>query len=177
MKKYYRLLLNCGRRRNRFDRYSEYGYIEILPQKGTEEKKGLFGPKYVPVTTYTGRYEVIAELVDDHFEDIILNKRIEYDTDGVKDIERVTIEELEAELDKGLTCYHCREIQPEIATYYKDKIEKDENMLKKYISELTEIETKINVLREIEKRNQTSISEEQVIDSKPKQILRKKKSA
>ena len=176
MKKYYRLYLNCGRRRDRFERYSEYGYIEILPQKGTEEKKGLFGTKYVPATTYTGRYEVIAELVDDHFEDVVLNKRIEYDTDGVKDIARASIEDLEAELGKGLTCYHCKEIDPEIAIYYADKIEQDENMLKKYTSELTEIETKVNVLREIEKRTQAPI-EEQVIGSKPKQRIRNKKSA
>ncbi len=176
MKKYYRLSLNCGRRRDLFSCYSDYGYIEVLPQKGMEEKKGFFGSKYVPATTYTGRYEVIAELVDDHFEDVVLNKRIEYDVDGVKDIVYATIEELKEELDKGLTCHHCKEIEPEIAIYYADKIEKDENILKKYASELTEIENKLNVLREIEKRTQAPI-EEQVIDSKPRQKIRNKKSA
>ncbi len=177
MKKYYRLSLNCGRRRDLFNHYSECGYIEIFPQKGTEQKKGFFGVKNIPVTTYTGRYEVIAELVDDHFEDIILNKRIEYDKEGVKDIALAALEDLVAELEEGLTCYHCREIEPEIAIYYADKIKEDERILNKYISELTEIEKKINVINEIEKRTQKDLSEEQVVDIKPKTRVRSKKSA
>ena len=177
MKKYYRLLLNCARRRNRFNRYSNYGYIEIFPQNGIEQKKGFFGVKSIPITKYTGKYEVIAELVDDHFEDIVLNKRIDYDEQGVKDIELATTKELELSLGDGLTCYYCIEIEPEIAMYYAEKIKNDENVLKKYICELTEIEQKINVLNEIEKRIQEPLYKEQAIDEKPNERVRIIKSA
>ena len=177
MKKYYRLSLNCGRRKNFGSRFNEYGYIEVFPQPDIEQKKGVFGVKYTPITTYTGRYDVIAELVDDHFEDIVLNKRIEYNKDGVKDIKYATIDELIAELDNGLTCYYYREIDPSVAEYYIERIKEDENVLSKYISELTEIEKKINVLNEIKRRVERTPFEEQIIEEKPKRRIRNIRSA
>ncbi|MBQ6546931.1 MAG: hypothetical protein IJL74_02910 [Bacilli bacterium] len=179
MKKYYRLAINCGRRRSLCDRYSEYGYIEVFPIKTTEEKKGIFGTKNVPVVSYVGRYNIIAELVDDHFEDIVLNKRIEYDRNGIQDIKNASTEELVEQLDKGLTCYNYIEIDPVIAEYYSSKIKEDEKVLEKYISELNEIEKKLNVLQEIKERvePQEHVFESQTKDHKNKRRVRSIRSA
>ena len=179
MKKYYKLLLNCARVRTICSSYKDCGFIEILPLKSSIEKKGLFGIKYVPVIKYSGWFHVIAEGVDDHFEDIILGKKIEYDPNGLRDITSASIEELDSQLDIGLTCYKFTEIEPEIALYYMEKIKTDQNILEKYISELEELEKKENVINEIKKRMEdpSQLPKEERSDKVAKQRTRIIKSA
>lgn len=175
MKKYYRLSLNCGRTTKVYSYSIDYGFINILPQKTTIEKKCWYGTTKVPTIEYAGKYYVIAERCDDHFEDIILGKRIDFDPDGICDISNATIEELLAQLEPGLSCHRFIEIDPDIALYYMDMIKNDIGILNKYISELEELERKLNVMKEIELR--LSPFNESKQDIKPKTRLRNTKSA
>ena len=154
MGKYYRLFLNCGKVKNTSFLRVSFGFIEILPQKAILKKKSFFGTKEIPITKYEGWYHIIAEAKDDHFEDIILGKRIDYDRNGVKNITLASAEELESQLDKGITCYHFYELEPEVALYYMEKIKSDPNILEKYIQEIEKIEKKENVIEEISNRKE-----------------------
>lgn len=169
MSKYYRLGMNCSRVYNRGRFSNDYGSIEVLPVKGTVEKTTFFGKRLVPGIEYRGRYYVIAELVDDHFEDIILRKRIDYDSNGIRDVAIASDEELKNETIVGLTCYMFNEIDCSIAEYYSNKIKEDPGMLEKYTYEMESIEYKKYVLKELDKR--TSFSTE---ETEYKRKLRKK---
>lgn len=153
MKKYYILKLNCGRVRKICSCINDCGFIEILPQKGSIQTKGLFGTKNIPIIEYNGWFNIIAEQVDDHFEDIILQKRIDYDPDGLYDITNASTEELEEQLlDIGLTCHSFMEVDPQVALHYMNMIKDDNNILEKYVNELDELEKKNNITNEIESR-------------------------
>ncbi len=172
MGKYYRISLNCARVRTIESFSNDYGFINVMPLKGTVEKKGLFGVKYIPVTKYEGRFSVIAEQIDDHFEDIVLGKRIDFDPNGIRDITTASFEDLLNNLKRGLTCYNMIEIPPEVALYYGDIIKSDINIANKYKKELVEIEKKRNVVQELiyrmdlEEANQNSKNKKKVLKIK-----------
>ena len=149
MGKYYRISLNCARVRTISTFSNDYGFINVLPIKRIKEKKGFFGIKHIPVIEYEGHFSVIAEQVDDHLEDIIFRKRIDFDPNGIRDITKASFDELLDSLKRGLTCYNMIEIEPELALYYSEIIKSDSNILNKYNKELTEIEKRENVIQEL----------------------------
>lgn len=152
MEKYYRVLLNCARVYNIGSKCSSCGFINIMPLKGTITKKSIFGKKYIPTIEYKGKYLVIAKQVDDHLEDIVLNRKISFDPNGIQDITKASFDELMCNLTHGLSCYSMVEIEPEIAEYYKNIIESDINILNKYEDELSKIARKENVINELVNR-------------------------
>ena len=155
MEKYYRLFLNCSKVKTTSYSNGLYGHIEIFPQKDIITKKSFFGTKREQITKYNGSYNIIAEVKDDHFEDIILGKRIDYDPNGIQNITLASVEELESKLDEGITCYHFYEVDKEVALYYLEKIKSDPNVLEKYIKELDILEKKTIVREELIKRNES----------------------
>ena len=174
MKKYYELQLNCGRVRDRAPFSNCCGFIEIWPIKVTAYKQSIFGAKPISTIDYKGWQYVIAELKDDHFEDVVLGKKIYFDPNGLRDITTASIDELMSNLNHGLTCYHMNEINQELATYYKEKIESDINVFKKYKDELSKIARKENVINEIVK---ILDKENSVKDNKTKKRILNIKSA
>ena len=152
MGKYYRISLNCARVKSNAPFDNECGFIRILPLKGTIAKKGLFGVRYIPTIEYEGHFLIIAEQVDNHFEDVVLRKRIDYDPNGIIDITQASFDELLGNLKRGLTCYNMIEIQPEVALHYENMIKTDINILNKYQNELNEIEKRENVIQELTNR-------------------------
>lgn len=173
--KYYRISLNCARVRTIGSVSKDYGFIRILPLKGTITKKSFFGIKHVPVIEYEGHFSVIVEQVDDYFEDIVLRRKIFFDPNGLRDVTSASFDELISNLNYGLTCFCSTKIEPEVALYYKNIIESDVNILNKYKSELAEIARKETVIAELVKRLdlENSSKDEKSNNDVKKRILNK----
>ena len=175
MKKYYELSLNFARVRDHKPFSNSCGFIRVLPMKGLVKKEGVFGPRMVEGIEYIGEFKVIAEVEDDHFKDSIAGNIIQYDPDGLQDITTATIEELKCNLDEGLTCYHFREVEDEVALFYISKVIYDEKALSQYIHELDELTKKENVLKEINKREdamQISPNKKKTTNTKTKKLIK-----
>lgn len=152
MGKYYRVSLNCARVHDNSPFSNICGFIEIWPLKSQIYKKGFFGVKCVPTIEYKGWYYLIAEQVDDHFEDIVLGKRIDYDPSGIVDITTASFDDLLSNLKHGLTCYSATEVDCDFVKHALEKIKSDENILNKYKDELYELGRKENVIKELVRR-------------------------
>ena len=149
MGKYYRISLNCARVHDNSPFSNVCGFIKIWPLKANSYKKGLFGVKCIPVIEYEGWYYLIAEKVDDHFEDVVLGKKITYDPSGIVDITRASFDDLLDNLKYGLTCYDAVEVEKDFVIYALEKIKSDDSILNKYKNELYELERKQNVINEL----------------------------
>ncbi len=179
MRQYYELRLNCARSSGCNSISDDYGFIEIFPQKSIIVKKGFFGNKEVTTIEYSGEYNVIAELVGDHFEDIILGKKIYFDPTGVKNIKNASDEELKSQLNTGLTCFSFFKVDSKVAEHYMKTINYDLNIVHKYIDEIVRIENKDNVKEELKSRKTKENLYPASMSSKPigKKMVRSIKSA
>lgn len=166
MNKYYKLKLNCARMKgdSSFDLDSNYGYISFLPIEN--KTKTLFG-KELTEKRYNGLGYVIAEKKDDFFEDIILEKRIEYNPNGLRNMENiktVSTDKLLKELNAGLTCFNYEEISVfEVATFIRQMCQ-DKMMIKKYSQELEYILNKNEIKMELDRRGCPFIDEEEALE-------------
>lgn len=172
MTKYYKLYLNCARVHDMSPFSNDCGFIKVLPIRGSEVKKGVFGSRMVGTIEYAGKYYVMAKLENDHFVDTVLGKEIYYDPSGLQDITIASINELEQNLYVGLTCFGFRRIEEEVALYYTNKVISDEVALDKYTHELEEIERKQNVVDELARRREVKPVE--VVNTNKSKIKLKK---
>lgn len=159
MGKYYKLKLSCGKSKVIIDDdcnpYTSYGYIAVLP---TLHPRDFYGT-YPPV--YEGLTYVIAEIVDNHFEEIIFGTIIGYDPNGLRYPSIFNSEdELYAELRKGLNCFEYEDISDEkVAEFYKI-IRYNRKMKSKYKKELEYIKSKAVVKEELDRRRQEKVKKE-----------------
>ena len=156
MGKFYELKLNCARVEEIPPApYGEYsykdGFIEILPEKHLYTVKGLFGDKQVWKTVYIGKAYIIAEKVDDYFEEIIFGKKITYKK-GIGKVTQADEESLKKQLNDELSCYYYTEISNKSVTDFINAMKQDNNILIKYKQELTDVESKRFVKEELARR-------------------------
>ena len=160
MGKYYKLFLNGSRPSSRTDSdHCDYGLLSFMPRISHE--KTLFG-KTREIKEYIMPAPVIAKKVDNHFEEIIFDKKIVYDKNGIiycdekgrgrrnnnglfRDHQEFTNEEILEEINKGLTChYYIEASNIEVASFIKE-IKNNQVMIQKYYNELVKMENKENL--------------------------------
>ena len=174
MKKYYRLKLNCAKAEYGRLNEDDIGFVEIMPIERETIDKFLFIERKKQEVCYDGKFYIIAEQVNDHFEDIVLNKTIKYDPNGLKDIENASVDVLSTNLKYGISCYEYQEIGSEEVKLFLEMIKTDENMQKKYIKEIENVEKKYLVIEEIKNKLFGDYDKEKSKDMNIKKYVRVK---
>lgn len=141
--KYYQLKLNCARTKFGWYDPDEYGFLKVYPGSSCYEDIGFFLKKLVIYYQYM---HIIAEFVDDHFEDIILGFKINYDPNGVMAVSKQYAVDnplsgcsdnlLKDELKKGITCFEYNEISDiEVGKFLHEFQKNEKNNLLQYKKE------------------------------------------
>lgn len=155
---YYKVRFNCGRfiYEDSDDQTEYFGFIKVMPSKIDSGEKNSFGnPIYE--YDYSGNAYVFVELVNGHFEDIILGKEIIFDPDGFHDMKNISgapLKVLKDELEKPLTCFSYEEASNlEVANFIKC-IQGNKYMIEKYMKEIEYVEKKTPIVEELGRREE-----------------------